>query len=69
MYAVYMSKRFYFMQFSLAQVRSSLLFDLLRGPCWVLLLRARVDLRVMATKGCSAFPKTPALLELHHQIG
>ena len=31
-------------------------------------LRARVDLGAMATKGYSAFPKAPALLEPHHQI-
>ena len=31
-------------------------------------LRARVDLGVMAIKSYSAFPKTPALLESHHQI-
>ena len=31
-------------------------------------LRARVDLRAMAMKGYSAFPKAPALLEPHHQI-
>ena len=30
--------------------------------------RARVNLRTMAKKGCSAFPKTPASLEPHHQI-
>ena len=30
--------------------------------------RARVDLGAMAKKGCSAFPKPPALLESHHQI-
>ena len=30
--------------------------------------RDRVDLGVMAMKGYSAFPKAPALLELHHQI-
>ena len=30
--------------------------------------RARVDLGAMAMKGCSVFPKTPALLEPHHQI-
>ena len=30
--------------------------------------RARVDLGAMAIKGYSAFPKAPALLELHYQI-
>ena len=30
--------------------------------------QARVDLRAMAMKGCSAFPKVPALLGPHHQI-
>ena len=30
-------------------------------------LRARVDMGAMATKGCSAFPQTPALLEPHNQ--
>ena len=38
------------------------------GPYQVLPLRARVDLREMAMKGYSAFPKAPALLEPHHQI-
>ena len=31
-------------------------------------LQARADLRTMAMKGYSAFPKAPALLEPHHQI-
>ena len=31
-------------------------------------LRARVDLGAMAKKGCSAFPKAPALRKTHHQI-
>ena len=31
-------------------------------------LRDRVDLGAIAMKGWSAFPKAPALLELHHQI-
>ena len=31
-------------------------------------LRARVDLRVIAMKRYSAFPKAPALLEPHHQV-
>ena len=31
-------------------------------------LRARVDLRAMAMKEYSAFPKAPASLEPHHQI-
>ena len=34
----------------------------------MLLLVAKVGMWVMATKGYSAFPKAPALLELHHQI-
>ena len=34
----------------------------------MLTLRVRVDLEAMAMKGYSAFPKAPALLELHHQI-
>ena len=38
------------------------------GPYQVLLFRARVDLGVMAMKGCSAFPKAPASLEPHHEI-
>ena len=32
-------------------------------PCW-----ARVDLGAMAIKGCSAFPKAPALLKPYYQI-
>ena len=31
-------------------------------------LRARVDLREMAMKEYSAFPKPPESLEAHHQI-
>ena len=38
------------------------------GPYQVLPCRARVDLGAMAMKGYSALPKTPALLEPHHQI-
>ena len=38
------------------------------GPYQVPLRRARVDLETMAMKGCSVFPKAPALLEPHHQI-
>ena len=34
----------------------------------MLTFRARVDLRAMAMKGCSAFPKAPASPEPHHQI-
>ena len=37
--------------------------------CFItLLLLARVDLGAMPMKGYSIFPKTPALLEPHHQI-
>ena len=43
-------------------------FNPLIGPYQVLPLRARVDLGAMAMKGCSAFPKAPALLEPLHQI-
>ena len=31
-------------------------------------LRAKVDLEAMTMTGYSAFPKTPALLEPHHEI-
>ena len=31
-------------------------------------ISCRVDLRAMAMKGCSAFPKSPASQEPHHQI-
>ena len=41
---------------------------LLIGLYQVLSRRARVDLGAMAMKGCSVFPKAPALLEPHHQI-
>ena len=34
------------------------------GPYQMLPLRPRVDLRAMAMKGFSAFPKAPALLDL-----
>ena len=77
-----MSKQFYFKQFSLARIRSLnkktkpinsrnhglVQFDPSIGPCQVLPLLARVDLGAMAMKGCSAFPKTPAILESQHQI-
>ena len=43
------------------------LSNLLIGPYQVLLRRARVDLRAMAMKGCSVFPKAPALLGPHYQ--
>ena len=38
------------------------------GPNLVLPLQVRVDLGEMVMKGYSAFPKTPVLLEPHHQI-
>ena len=38
------------------------------GPYQVLSRRASVDLGAMAMKGCSVFPKAPALLGPHHQI-
>ena len=38
------------------------------GPYQLLRLQARVDLGAVAMKEYSAFPKAPALLELHHQI-
>ena len=44
------------------------LFNPYIGPYQVLPLRGRVDLGAMAMKGYSAFPKDPALLELHHWI-
>ena len=44
------------------------LFNPQIGPYQMLSFRARVDLGAIAVKGCSAFPKAPASLELHHQI-
>ena len=44
------------------------LFGRYIGPYQVLPLWARVDLEAMAIKGCSSFPKAPALLEPHDQI-
>ena len=44
------------------------LFNPLIGPYQVLSFRARVGLREMAFKGCSAFPKAQASLEPHYQI-
>ena len=44
------------------------LFDPKIGPNQVLPFRARVDLRAIAIKGCSAFPKASASQEPHHQI-
>ena len=63
-----MPKQFYFKQLSLALVHSLVLFDPWIGPYLVLSLRARVNLRAMAMKEYSTFPKAPALLEPHHQI-
>ena len=37
-------------------------------PYQVLPFQVRMDLGAMAMKGYSTFPKTPALLEPHHQI-
>ena len=45
------------------------LFNPQIGPYQVLPRWARVDLKVMAMQGYSAFPKAPTLLEPHHQIG
>ena len=44
------------------------LFNPYIGPDQVLPFRARVYLRAMAMRGCSAFPKAPASLVPHHQI-
>ena len=63
-----MSKQFYFKQFSLAYVRSLVLFDPLIEPYQVLPLWIRVDFRAMPMKGHSAFFKAPSLQEPHHQI-
>ena len=38
------------------------------GLFQVLPLHVRMDLRAMATKSSSTFPKAPALLETHYQI-
>ena len=63
-----MLKQFYFKQFSLALVRSLVLFNPLIGPYQVLPFRARVNLGALAMKRYSAFPKAPASLEPYHQI-
>ena len=63
-----MPKQFYFKQFNLAYIRSLVLFEPYIRPYQVLPLRARVDLGAIAMKKYAAFPKTPALLEPHHQI-
>ena len=42
------------------------LFNQQIGPYQVLPCRARVDLRAMAMKRCSVFPKAPASLGPHH---
>ena len=65
-YPVYISKQFYFKQFSLVYVASLFLFDPRIRPYQVLPLRVRVDLAAMAMNKCSAFPK--GLLEPRHQI-
>ena len=60
------------MQFNLVfciQFKSqAVLFDPLIGPYQVLSLQARVELRVMAMNGYSAFPKAQTLLEPHYQV-
>ena len=56
-----MSKQFYFKEFSLA-----LVFYPYIGP-YQELPRAKVDLKAVAMKEYSAFPKAPALLEPHRQ--
>ncbi len=50
------------------QTSQLVLFNPWIGPDQVLPFRARVNLGVMAMKGCSAFSKAPASLEPHHQI-
>ena len=42
------------------------LFNPKIGPCQVLPFWARLDQGAMVMKGCSTFPKPPALLEPHH---
>ena len=63
-----MSKQFYFMQFSLAWIHSLVLFDSQMGFYQVLPLLAKMDLGAITMKEYSAFPKTPAWLELLYQI-
>ena len=55
---------FVFTQF----ICQTVLFNPPIRPHQVLPLWVRVDLRVIAMKGYSAFPKAPALLEPLHQI-
>ena len=54
--------------FQTIQFSTSTQFSSIQPIDQVLPLWARVDLGVMAMKGYSAFPKTLALLEPHHQI-
>ena len=54
-------KQFYFKQFNLGLVHSSVLFDSLIRPYQVLPLRPRMDLGAMAMRRYSAFTKAPAL--------
>ena len=68
MYAVYVSKQSYFKQFSLSTVYRLVLFNLLIVSYQMLPPRVRVDMKAMAAKGYSEFPKDPELLEPHHQI-
>ena len=63
-----MSKQFYFNQFSLAKVHNLVLIDPYIGTYQFLPLPGRVDLGAFTIKGYSTFPKTPILLEIHHQI-
>ena len=55
-------KQFFFKQFSLAEVRSLVLFDPMKKVYEVIPLWSKVDLVAMAIKEYSA------LLEPHHQI-
>ena len=63
-----MIKEFYFKRFNLTFKCHIVSFYPKIEPFQVLLLWVRVDLRAMAKKGYTAFPKTIALVLPDHQI-
>ena len=64
---IHYTQLYSFMYDYLIQIICRQLYSI-KYSCQVLPIRARVDLGAMAMKGCSAFPKPPVSLELHHNV-